>query len=469
MLLPILAVVISVGTLTGCGGNYAAERDYWKAGKNHGAAIKDPATVAEKDFKAAVASLADIVRRHPAWPKAVEVQLLVGELYARRGEAARAREEFGRLVTLFPEQREFCARARFAMGFFYEQSGDIPHAIDEYREIVTRYLLSPTGVKMPLYIARLIRRSGSEEADKAYNDAVGQYQGIIERNPYSKIVPVLMHLAVVSELERQRSECALANLEKFVAKFPKSYGAAGALYETAVIYRDALQQPERMETIFKRILNEYPAHDIAPDVQLQLGGYYAMKGDDVRAAGEFKKVLEHYPSNFSLCARAGAALAALYEKAGDWNGALQEYRKVQKNYPQTSLALQTPLMVAAHYARERNATAAENAYAEAVRGYGDIIAAHPGKDIVAQAEELMANAYIMQGRFPEAVGALAQLVKDYPADPRAPFALFRMADIYMKEMNDTQKATDLFRTLMVEYPNHELAEAARRYLEKEQG
>jgi TolA-binding protein len=457
-----LSVIILLGCwlLCGCGGNYAAERMYWKTSHAYADVLKDPRAAAPARFAAAVDALRRITVRHASWQQAAGIRFAVAGMLAERGDPAAA-AEYQAVITGFPEQITLCSRAQFALALLYEARGDRPRAREAYDALIEHYPLTDAGLEGLLCRARLIRQTGSsDDAARAYTAAVNAYRNLIDKNPYGTFVPAVMHYVAVACLEQGRPGDGCAVFKDFADRYPGSRGMPLVLLEWAGLSCELPRGKEQAKTLLQTVIAKYPEHDAAHRAHLQLAALYVQEGDYPRALDAFRQARARCASQPELCAQATLSIAAIEEKTGD-AAAAQTYREVMERYPRTAGGMQAPLLLAGYYQRAGQAAAAQQSFTDAEGRYRSLIAHPAAGSAGAQAHACLANLYLLQSRFTEAIETLRQLRQAFPSDPRAPFALYSMAHIYQYNLNDMRQAKELYRQLSSEYPSHALAATAR--------
>jgi tetratricopeptide (TPR) repeat protein len=81
----------------------------------------------------------------------------------------------------------------------------------------------------------------------------------------------------------------------------------------------------------------------------------------------------------------------------------------------------------------------------------------------------LANIYQKLGDFQTAVNYLAKITADYNEDILADDAHFLMAIIYEEQLDDKEKAKELFQDFLVKYPGSKFVAEARIHFRKLRG
>jgi TolA-binding protein len=160
------------------------------------------------------------------------------------------------------------------------------------------------------------------------------------------------------------------------------------------------------------------------------------------------------------------ALAVSYDRAGKWDKALEEYRKIIAKYPALPQSLQIPIIIAEHYRREQKTAEAEKALNDGLEQYQKVIQEHSGQEIAIEAQGLTSAIYLMQKKVDAAVRTLVDISQKYPLDGRAPVALLKAGLVCENDLNDISRAAALYTEFITKYPTHRLVSLAQIRLEK---
>ncbi len=453
--------------LSGCGGNYNAEKMFWQIRKNHNEVLINTEKVSEDEFKAGILELEKLTTRFPGWAKAAEIQFRMGEMYVVRKDFQKAREAIKKVIINYPEKTELCARARFTIGKLNEKDGEWEKALVEYNIIIERFPNTFTGLQIPLYIADYYQKNRLKKMSKrSYEKAVRFYQNIIDKNPYSRNVSVVHKMMALAYSKQKKWKEFVGVLQKFAQKYPDAEAAPEALYSAAAIYSNALGKSDKAEEIYRKITEKYPKSERVKDVILGIGNLFLKEGNIDAAREEYERIRQMYPKDASLNAAAQLTIAYGYEKAGNFESAIEIYNKVEKEYPQTVEAILVPMLVAESYKKAGNDREAGKALNSAITKYRAVIEGKPNDRILIISHELIARIYYIQQNWEEAVAALNYIQENYPKTSNAALALLKKALIYEGGLKDQEKANNVYLSFVEKYPKNKFAAIARQKLEK---
>ncbi|GEM_PF-2311623 len=95
---------------------------------------------------------------------------------------------------------------------------------------------------------------------------------------------------------------------------------------------------------------------------------------------------------------------------------------------------------------------------ESRREFSKLIEDNPTSIIAFDSRYQIADAYHKEGRYKEAINIYIKLADEYKGDPIASLCIFQAAASYMYDLNDDEKAKELFSTLIKQYPNSPYAQ-----------
>lgn len=226
-------------------------------------------------------------------------------------------------------------------------------------------------------------------------------------------------------------------------------------------------KPEDFQKViisFRRIVLQYPKWPNSAQAQFSIGLLYAMQNNNVKGKTEFEKVLKNYPKNADVCANAQFSIGKIYESQDNWDKALVCYKKITIDYPYTHIAYQIPLYIAGYYKRKNQDAQAEATYKEAIERYKSIVKEHPNTLAAITAQNFIVASLLDQKKWNEAVEYLQSLVDVYPGSALARKSLYTMGAIYQKQLNQLQKAINIYQELIEKYPDSKEAKSAKEQI-----
>ena len=217
-------------------------------------------------------------------------------------------------------------------------------------------------------------------------------------------VAIIAGCAAQSQLKRAdnlvemgRYDDAIKLYQQIIEANPKSDDARKAKLEIGDIYFKRMKKTEEGLKIYQELAQEYPGTEEGSEALWNVAGYYYKQGDYDKAVENFRKIVK----NFSKTKRAGNAqymIAKCYE---------QKAKKLEK--------------------AGANTDEIETAYSKAAEEYGKLPQLFPNHPQIPQALRNRGNILERLNRTDEAVEAYKQLVQNYKGSPETKAVLDEVA------------------------------------------
>ncbi len=179
-----------------------------------------------------------------------------------------------------------------------------------------------------------------------------------------------------------------------------------------LVLRDPMVSADRtfleLEKEYKGLAVRFPDSYLAPQSYLTIGNMYLVRKNPERARSNLQEVLRLYPGNAESCAKAMTAIGRSFEMEGDWPKAQESYRLLRKSYPLTDPALEVLLYIARVYEKNGDRAGAQAAFAQAEEEYKKLGNRYAGSEVEVKSLRLLANVYVAQERWREAVETMGQ-------------------------------------------------------------
>jgi tetratricopeptide (TPR) repeat protein len=140
---------------------------------------------------------------------------------------------------------------------------------------------------------------------------------------------------------------------------------------------------------------------------------------------------------------------------GRWDLALNDYRWLTKQYETTAAALTAPIYIANYYAKQNNLAVAQKAYNEAITHYQNIIHKYPQSIIAALAHEQIANCFIAQKQWEEAIKAVSSIKNVLDNNTGRISTYLLLGNIY-ESSGQLQLAVKVYSEFVNQFPQHPL-------------
>jgi len=249
-----------------------------------------------------------------------------------------------------------------------------------------------------------------------------------------------------SEYAVEKSLWAVQKQYQNIAKDPEAVPPKG--------YDDLIER-------YQKVIHQYPESDKVKMIHFVIGNIYALKKDYEAARRQYEKIKNLYAQDMESVAQAGVRTARTYEMQDNWPKAHEGYQRIVRDYPLTMTGLGVPIYVAAYYKDQNDYEQTLKAFDEAVQYYRKIAKDEDGKQPSFTAMRYLANCYLEQKRWEEAIETLGETLEKYSLPG---FLDMKSADIIIKTINvvsayqlkNYDKAVGIYQGIIDRKPAHPL-------------
>ncbi len=235
-----------------------------------------------------------------------------------------------------------------------------------------------------------------------------------------------------------------------------AYRAEKILYRTNKTYDKILLNPDAtppsmvQKTVsdLERVVEEHPETEAARLARMKLVEIYMTSKkyaaalllfDDIVAAEETK--------SRERATRALYMKGIAYEKMGNWVMALNVFEKLREEFPDTMIGLQVPLYIANHYRLNQETAKAQEAFGEAEEFYNNTYEANEGTTRGFIALSMLLELYGKFRLYEKAGETIKRIIVAYPMDTAYAHVLPFIDTIYMKRLNEPNRALDMYEII----------------------
>jgi outer membrane protein assembly factor BamD (BamD/ComL family) len=268
----------------------------------------------------------------------------------------------------FPDHEHAPSVLGAAAQDLYEMKDYAP-AVAAGRKLVERYPSADTTLRRPAWT--IVAHSSFELAD--YPAAEAAYAHVLELTPAEDKDRQALVDNLAASIYKQ-GELASASGDyrtaadhflRLKAAAPTSSVRPTAQYDAAVALLQ-LQDWTKAAEVLEEFRQDFPGHELQPEVTKQLALAYQKGGESTLAAGEFERVAAE-AKDPELGRGALLEAADLYEKTADRENALKVYTRYVATYPQpVEVALETRFKMAEIYEAKGDQAAYEQQLHEIV-------------------------------------------------------------------------------------------------------
>lgn len=452
------------------------EKQYFTAQKLLEKIYINPNIADANDFTSAVTQFRSVVTGASALPHndildgVIRGALMrIAQLEMMRNNIDATIAAYEEIVKRYPHDDEITVSARLTLGLLHERALQYGDAIDAYSLVLPNlseriaaqdpeaYLLA-----IPFHFARMHKYSTETATrNEAYLRARECYQTIVTKFPDSKIGATAVSYLAALMADQNQWQALDGLLQQQIARHAKSPELPYYIYTQALALHQRLGETTRARDMLERFVKEYPGHELTPQARFELARIYFAQNQNLPARQTLKDVIAACEAkNPGLAARAHEEIAMSYEREGQWNFALNEYRWIAKQYEVFPPALKALLRVAEHYVQGNEAELAAKAFNEAVVYYQGLITKYPRSMLAALAQEHIANCFIAQKRWDEAAAAASGIESILDNTVGKVSTSLLLGNIY-EASGQAPRAIKVYDEFMKQYPQHPLVDMLR--------
>lgn len=202
-------------------------------------------------------------------------------------------------------------------------------------------------------VEALYSDAAEELDDRAYTDAIAQFDEVERQHPFSEWARRSMLMSAYASYQANRYDDAIEGARRYIALYPGTESAAYAYYLVAVSYFERIvdvgrdqRTTENALAALRDVVRRYPETAYARDSQLKIdmaldqlagkemevGRFYLRENDLIAAAGRFQRVIDEYQTT-SHTPEALHRLTEVYLSLGLRDQALASAAVLGANYP----------------------------------------------------------------------------------------------------------------------------------------
>jgi TolA-binding protein len=262
---------------------------------------------------------------------------------------------------------------------------------------------------------------------------------------------------------------------EFLEQFGNNPASARIAIQLAELEALYLNDLDTAITILDRIVGLNGVNEnVRAQAKIDLADYYLMQGEVWESTLLYSQVDKQFKEDV-LGHEARFRNARLSYFRGDFEWAQSQFDVLKASssrliandaldlsvFIMDNLGLDTTTVALQSYA-DAELLLFQNRYDEAFATLDSLLTAFPGHDLEDDVIYLRGRIYQKLRDYNEAAAQYQQVIDDYPKSIRLDNALFALAGLYENQLNDKEKAQQLYETLFIDYSNSILAVSARK-------
>lgn len=227
--------------------------------------------------------------------------------------------------------------------------------------------------------------------------------------------------------------------------------------------------PRELNRVVKALQNfakKHPNSNLGLDAEFNIARLYIVKEEYDKARAYLNGMLKEYAKSGAICSEARFLIGSSYEIQDNWNQALEQYKKIVKDYPLTLRGLNMPIYIAQHYKVKFQPDKMVGAYQEAIAHYQALARKYANSPFGMNVENLVAQCYIAIKDWQNAINTFNVMIATYKDKAAMDAIMLEIAFIYQRELKDKIKAKETLQELIKEYPKSKLIKSAQALLKE---
>ena len=253
-LILVLIIVFVALSLLSSGGEYAAEKLFYRAMKTNSKIVENPDVAPPTQLTQVENDLKKLIAKYPGANITKIANISLVEFYTTHKDYEKAIKVISGIMETYKADEIIMSTVHFMKGVIYEKQDNWPKALAEFRVLRDKYPYSQLGIQMPIYIAKYYDSKGQDaEARSAYSEARSFY-GKIEKDYSGKGLGFTASVLLLQTYMNTRSyEDAGRVLEETINKYMGQTALLQLFPQIENIFVTKLNDPQKAVEIYKNI------------------------------------------------------------------------------------------------------------------------------------------------------------------------------------------------------------------------
>lgn len=255
VLISILIVLFAALSIMDRGGEYAAEKLFYRAMKVNSRIMANPDVVPPKQLEYVENNIEKILRKYPKTETAKNADVTLTEFYITYKKYDEALAQADKVIKKYEKNTVILSTAYFLKGVAYEKQNKWPSALKQYHMVRDDYRDTQLGIQIPIYIASYYSQKGREaDAKQAYGEAVRFYENIEKENSKKVLGYMASTLLVQTYIKSDDFESAARVIEETLDKYFSQIAVVQLLPLVENVIVTKLKNPNKAIEIYNKIL-----------------------------------------------------------------------------------------------------------------------------------------------------------------------------------------------------------------------
>jgi len=403
----------------------------------------------------------------------------IANCHYRAEQTYEAVSTFRKFLRIYPYSK-LREQAQYNIAYIYLNSGNYSQAIKEFKTVINKYPNTNWAARAQYNIGDAYYNAGE------YQKAISAYKEVMQKYPKSDYIIEAVNGIQYAQLSSGKSDSSSAILEGFLSEHPQTSMADRLRYRQA----DNLMQSGNYKAAigqFRQYIRITNNQNQLPDAHFNLANAYEQTGQIDKAINEYKTVVSQFP-NSERAAPSLAALGRIAYSRVNYQQSFNYYKRLSEKGSQ--YRQQAYIGMGNAQLAMNNTDKAEQQYQAALDQNSDydpakvglakiaiqkenyqrandlltLVAQSNTTEVGAEAQYLLGVVHQKQGQFEAAVKAFSNVNILYEAyDEWVAKALLKKAESYI-QLGQRGNARSALNTLIKNYPGTPQAKEAKKLL-----
>ena len=208
----------------------------------------------------------------------------------------------------------------------------------------------------------------------------------------------------------------------------------------------------------------YPKNILAMESKFLIAKLYLAKKEFNQGREQLQQIMSEYKSIPPVCSEALFLIGSSYQLQNNWAQALEQYRKVYRDYPLTERGFEAPMYIAMYYKAKFMPDKMIDTCNEAIAHFRGLMAKYPDPKVAFRAYNYIGSCYVAMKKWPEAVQNLQGMATYFKDKLDTGNLYINIALIYANELKDAEQAKQVLQKFISDNPKSKFIQSAEKLL-----
>ncbi|MDP3791847.1 MAG: tetratricopeptide repeat protein [Candidatus Omnitrophota bacterium] len=255
ILISILVAIFVILSVFGMGGEYEAEKLFYRAMKVNSKITINPDVAPPALLLVVENNLNKLITKYPKANITKTANIALLEFYIAHKNYNKGMSLAGSMIQTYKEDLFILSVAQFLKGVIYEKQNDWSRALTEFITLRDKYPNTQLGVQIPLYIAKYYDTKGEDsKAMEAYGQAQSFYENMEKEYEGKNMGYIASAMLIQTFVSSRNYEKAGASIEYAIDKYYSQMALVQLLPLVENIIVTKLKNSEKAVDIYNNIL-----------------------------------------------------------------------------------------------------------------------------------------------------------------------------------------------------------------------